>query len=241
MDIIINLKKIRFRWKDQTGDLLEIDDFSVCKGERVFLRGASGSGKSSLLSLLAGIMLPQSGLVEILGRSLSSMKGTQRDQFRADHIGYIFQMFNLVPYLSVIENVTLPCYFSQKRFNRVANSAKELSIEAQRLLEHLGLSGNEVLNKPVTELSVGQQQRVAACRALIGNPELLIADEPTSSLDEDAQKAFIDLLSSECRENNITLVFVSHDTRFTRLFDRNAELKGGRIVFGTPGGKGGAG
>ena len=240
MDIIINIKNIRFRWAGQTRDLLEIDDFVVSKGERVFLQGASGSGKSSFLGLLAGINIPQSGSIEILGQAINEMKGPKRDQFRSDHIGYIFQMFNLVPYLSVIENVTMPCNFSKRRYQNVAGSAKELSDEAQRLLDHVGLSGNEVLNKPVTELSVGQQQRVAACRALIGNPEILIADEPTSSLDENAQRAFIDLLTEECRQNNITLLFVSHDTRFAQLFDRNAELTDRKIMAAAKKGNGGA-
>ncbi len=238
---MIKIHDLKFKWDAQQDYLLNIHEFTIRQGERLFLRGASGSGKSSLLSLLSGIMLPQSGTIEVLGRSLNAMKGTGRDQFRADHIGYIFQMFNLVPYLSVIENVTLPCYFSRKRYHSVARSARELNDEAMRLLEHVGLSGTAYVNKPVTELSVGQQQRVAACRALIGNPEILIADEPTSSLDEDAQQSFINLLSRECSQNNITLIFVSHDTRFTQLFDRNAELIKGRIMLHHADEKGGVG
>jgi len=236
---IIKIKDLTFKWKGQRNNLLEIDDFSIKKGERFFLKGVSGSGKSSLLGLLAGINTPQQGQIEVLQKPLNTMKAALRDEFRANHIGYIFQQFNLVPYLSVIENVTLPCFFSSRRRTNISNAGKQINDEAKRLLAEVGLAGNEILNKSVSELSVGQQQRVAACRALIGSPELLIANEPTSSLDEDAQKAFIDLLSNECKQNEITLLFVSHDTRFTQLFDRSATLHEGKIVYETQKSKGG--
>ncbi|MEM1001528.1 MAG: ATP-binding cassette domain-containing protein, partial [Bacteroidota bacterium] len=147
----------------------------------------------------------------------------------ADHIGYIFQMFNLLPYLSVVENVTLPCSFSKHRFNKVAGNDKKVDDEAVRLLSKLGLSDSKLLSKPVTELSLGQQQRVAACRALIGSPEILIADEPTSALDADAQESFLELLSEECSNNDITLIFVSHDERLSNGFDKIARLKNGAL------------
>lgn len=228
---IIHIKDVVFKWNGQRQNLLEIDDFSIPKGERLFIKGTSGSGKSSLLSLLAGITLPLSGSIKILDQSINKLTPAERDEFRADHIGYIFQMFNLISYLSVIDNVTLPTQFSKTRNARVAGTGKSIDGEARRLLLALGLSGAETLNKPVSELSVGQQQRVAACRSLIGSPEILIADEPTSALDADAQKAFIDLLSKECQQDNITLIFVSHDTRLTHLFDRTASLEHGKIVF----------
>ncbi len=228
---MITIRDLRFRWNRQRHNLLEIDDFSMSRGDRLFLKGASGSGKSSFLSLLSGITLPQSGSIEILGQPINELKPEQRDEFRADHIGYIFQMFNLIPYLPVIDNVTMPCHFSRIREERVAGTGRQIVDEAKRLLDALGLSETEIINKPVTELSVGQQQRVAACRSLIGSPEILIADEPTSSLDADAQKAFVDLLSEECRQNDITLLFVSHDTGLNRHFDRTAALVDGNIIF----------
>jgi putative ABC transport system ATP-binding protein len=221
----IQIQNLRYKWPGQTDNLLEIDSLSLNRGEHLFLMGASGSGKSSLLSLLGGVIVPQQGSLEILGTTINELKASQRDAFRADHMGYIFQQFNLVPYLSMIDNVTLPCRFSEKRFQRSAQNGNSPQQEAVRLLEHLGITGKELLRKPVTELSVGQQQRVAAARALIGSPEVLIADEPTSSLDEDTQGAFIELLFQECKEANTTLVFVSHDTRFARLFGRTVKLE----------------
>ena len=152
------------------------------------------------------------------------MSSVHRDHFRSDHIGFIFQMFNLIPYLSVIENVTLPCRFSDKRKHKVLAGADSLEQEAIRLLEHLDMAHDDLLHKPVNELSVGQQQRVAAARALIGSPELVIADEPTSSLDAERREAFIELLFRECESAGSTLVFVSHDNSLLAPFDRTIEF-----------------
>ncbi len=228
---IININDLEFKWESQENVLLKIDHLSLSKGERFFLQGDSGSGKSSLLSLLAGINIPQKGSIEILGEQINTMRAPQRDEFRANHLGYIFQQFNLVPYLSVIENVTLPCHFSKKRNEALINVRTNAKKEALRLLEQVGLADKEILHKTVTELSVGQQQRVAACRALIGNPEIIIADEPTSSLDETAQQAFIELLINECTAKQTTLIFVSHDSKFAKLFDTLARIEQGKIVF----------
>lgn len=194
----IQLRDLNYRWPGQEEDLLKIPKLQVGTGERLFLMGPSGSGKSTLLSLLGGVILPQKGLVEILGKDITRMKASERDKYRGDHLGYIFQQFNLVPYLSIIDNVTLPCRFSQARLEKIKSKGSSPSEEALRLLDHLGISGKEMWRKPVTELSVGQQQRVAASRALLGSPELIIADEPTSSLDADVQEAFIKLLFQEC-------------------------------------------
>ena len=135
-------------------------------------------------------------------------------------------MFNLIPYLSVIENVTLPCRFSKRRLNRVRSASGSPVVEAQRLLEHMGMAGSGLINRPVTELSVGQQQRVAAARALIGAPEIIIADEPTSALDAANREAFIELLFRECSETNASLIFVSHDASLAPMFDRAVQLDG---------------
>ncbi|MGF1693111.1 ABC transporter ATP-binding protein [Photobacterium kagoshimensis] len=217
---VIDISNLTFRWARQHADILAIPQFTVQQGEKVFLKGPSGSGKSTLLGLLSGISQPTSGEVSILGQKFSELKATQRDTFRADHIGYIFQMFNLLPYLSVLENVMLPCRFSSLRQQRISTSLEQ---EAKRLLTQLHLP-HDCLHKPISELSIGQQQRVAAARALMGQPELLIADEPTSALDQNNREAFIELLMAECERSNTTLLFVSHDQTLEGLFDRTVAL-----------------
>jgi putative ABC transport system ATP-binding protein len=222
-DLAIDISKLHFSW-DGRAPILEIESLQIDKGERVFIEGPSGSGKSTLLSLIAGVVLPQKGSISVNGKPMGVLNGAKRDRFRADHIGFIYQMFNLIPYLSVVENVTLPCRFSLRRRERAAGRSSSYEAEAIRLLEKLGLDGAAVINKPATDLSVGQQQRVAAARALIGTPEILIADEPTSSLDAGHRQAFIQLLFQECDRREITLIFVSHDTNLAGLFDRTIRL-----------------
>jgi putative ABC transport system ATP-binding protein len=164
------------------------------------------------------------GSVSVIDQSLEQLGSVERDHFRADHIGYIFQMFNLIPYLSVVDNVTLPCRFSASRRTKALARAKGLDAEARRLLQHLDMDHPDLHQRAVTTLSVGQQQRVAAARALMGSPELLIADEPTSSLDADRRESFIRLLFDECRASGATLIFVSHDASLEHLFDRSVDL-----------------
>lgn len=214
----IQLTDVQFRWHPQGPLVLDIPQLTVARGERLFLRGPSGSGKSTLLGLLGGVSVPQRGRVEVLGQPLHAAKGAARDRFRADHLGYIFQMFNLIPYLSVLDNVLLPCRFSRTRAQRVTAQGGPRA-EARRLLEQLGL-GDDLVQRAATELSVGQQQRVAAARALLGAPELIIADEPTSALDADLRAAFVELLLGECAALGSTLVFVSHDRALEPLFHR---------------------
>lgn len=214
----IQLAEVQFRWQARTPLVVDIPQLAVAAGERLFLRGPSGSGKSTLLALLGGVVTPQHGTVEVLGQPLHRLGGARRDAFRADYIGYIFQMFNLIPYLSVLDNVLLPCRFSRRRAERVA-ARGDAHAEARRLLERLGLGG-ALPARAATELSVGQQQRVAAARALLGGPELIIADEPTSALDADHRAAFVELLLAECAALGSTLVFVSHDRALEPLFHR---------------------
>lgn len=221
---IVQLEGVRFRWRRKGPDILTLDGLAVGRGERVFIEGPSGSGKSTLLGLLAGVTVPQAGAVQVLGQSLSARSGAERDHFRADHIGYIFQQFNLIPYLGIIDNVVLPCRFSAKRRARALARSKSLRAEAKRLLGHLDLAEPALRREPVTSLSVGQQQRVAAARALMGAPELIIADEPTSSLDADRRRAFVQLLFDECAATGATLIFVSHDASLEPLFDRTLRL-----------------
>lgn len=203
----------------------------------MFLRGPSGSGKSTLLSLIAGVITPDQGTIEVLGRNLGTLGAAARDSFRADHIGFIFQMFNLIPYLSVVENVALPCGFSRLRRARALRAASSIEAEAVRLLVQLDIGHGEMLRRPVTELSVGQQQRVAAARALIGAPELIIADEPTSALDADRRTTFLDLLFRECAREQTALLFVSHDASLAPAFDRALDFAQLNRA-GTPGSKG---
>ncbi|ANW24624.1 methionine ABC transporter ATP-binding protein [Vibrio coralliilyticus] len=217
---VVELEQVTFTWPGNQTPTLDIKQLHITKGEHLFIKGPSGCGKSTLLGLLTGINTTSSGQLRVLGQDLNQMKGSQRDKFRADHIGYIFQQFNLLPYLNVIENVILPCQFSAQRKSQVDTSLVE---DATRLLEKLHLPAH-LMDKPVVELSIGQQQRVAAARALIGKPALIIADEPTSSLDYDNRTAFIELLLEQVNQAQSTLLFVSHDPTLESLFDRTLNL-----------------
>ncbi len=220
---IIELSEVVFSWNKNI-PILNIEHLYIQQGERIFIAGPSGSGKTTLLSLIAGIITPRSGAVNVSGQEINHMGGAARDNFRADHIGFIFQMFNLVPYLTVVENVTLPCRFSVLRRERATNQSASVENEAVRLLGKLGLNEKIAAGQNATELSMGQQQRVAAARALIGGPDIVIADEPTSSLDKGHREAFINLLFKECKLKKSTLIFVSHDTSLAPLFDRIIQL-----------------
>lgn len=221
---LVAMRDVVFAWSPGAAPVLEIPSLEVAAAERIFLRGPSGSGKSTLLNLLAGVVLPQTGSVRVLGRELTTLGGPDRDRFRADHIGFVFQLFNLIPYLSVVENVTLPCLFSGRRRTRAETAGGTVKDEARRLLRQLDMDDPALLQRRVTELSVGQQQRVAAARALISAPELVVADEATSALDADRREAFLDLLFRECERAGAAVVFVSHDASVAHLFDRTVEL-----------------
>lgn len=216
---VIDLNNLRYRWQGQSQDTLAIAELQVAQGEHLFIRGASGSGKTTLLNLLAGILKPASGSLTLLGQALHNMNPAARDRFRADHMGVIFQQFNLLPYLSVRENVQLPCHFSARRKQR----AGDVGGATERLLEHLGLD-RSLWQRAVTDLSVGQQQRVAVARALIGSPEILIADEPTSALDTDTRDGFLELLFREAQVQGSTIIFVSHDPHIASHFPRVVDL-----------------
>lgn len=218
-DVAIRIVDLVYRWPRQRDPCLDIPGFEVAAGERVFLHGPSGGGKSTLLGLLGGIAIPERGGIALLGRDMTRMSGHARDRLRADSIGFLFQQFNLLPWLSAFDNVLLPCTFSARRKAR-AGDARE---EATRLLTHLDMA-QELWRKPAAELSVGQQQRVAAARALIGRPEILIADEPTSALDAPRQQIFVDLLLTEAAAAGAALLFVSHDERLAAHFDRRVAL-----------------
>lgn len=224
MSTVLNIDKIQFGWPGSPAPLLDIDSLSIKKGEKIFVQGPSGSGKSTLLNLIGGVLAPQSGKIEILNTEITSLNSEKRDQFRGDHMGFIFQMFNLLPYFTAIENIVIPCEFSKKKLQRALKNSTSLEEEAKRLLSELKLNFKILKNKKVTELSVGQQQRIAAARALIGRPEIVVADEPTSALDTNIRNSFIKLLFEECQKNETTLIFVSHDENLGNLFDRKVSL-----------------
>lgn len=216
---IIHLQEMHFRWPGQDTDLLFIPELIVNQGEHLFIQGPSGSGKTTLLNLLTGINLPTAGSVKVLGTPLERLSNMRCDQFRADHLGVIFQQFNLLPYLSLLENVQLPCGFSRRK----RANAGDIHATARRLLTHLSIS-ESLLHQSVAQLSVGQQQRTAVARALIGSPELVIADEPTSALDSDNRDRFLDLLFQETEEQGSTLIFVSHDQTIAKRFAQVVDL-----------------
>jgi putative ABC transport system ATP-binding protein len=220
---VIELVDLRFRWPGSDHDTLVVDALHIASGESVFLHGPSGCGKSTLLGLLAGVQLPRQGRVQLLGTCWGDLSPAKRDAFRADHVGYIFQQFNLLTYLSVLDNVLLPCRFSAARRSRAVAAAGSERLAAEHLLERVGLERVH-WGRPASGLSVGQQQRVAAARALIGTPELVIADEPTSALDAGLRDAFMALLRHQCALAGSTLVFVSHDERLADRFDRRLAL-----------------
>ncbi|MEZ5651671.1 MAG: ABC transporter ATP-binding protein [Burkholderiaceae bacterium] len=219
------LEDVCFAWSEGP-PLLDIRRFDIGAGESVFLAGPSGAGKSSLLSLIGGVVLPSTGRILLRGHDLTRLSGVARDRLRADELGIVFQQFNLVPYLSIEDNVLLPCRFSPARRARIAASGSTPVAEARRLLDALGLGARGLQGRAVSGLSIGQQQRVAVARALIGSPSLIIADEPTSALDEDMRERFMRLLFDQCRASAAALLFVSHDVRLAARFDRRLNLAG---------------
>lgn len=181
----------------------------------MLLLGDSGSGKSTLLSLICGTILADKGDVVVNDTELSDLSGGKRDRFRVEQIGMIFQQFNLLPFGSVLDNILLPLRFAPDRKARAGDS-RLMAIE---LCRTLGLP-KDIIEATAATLSVGQQQRVAVARALIGRPPIVIADEPTSALDAGSQNAFLDLLFEQVKAHRTTLLMVSHDSRFAERFDR---------------------
>ncbi|RPE71263.1 putative ABC transport system ATP-binding protein [Pacificibacter maritimus] len=212
---ILTLKDVQYRWSGRAAFDLRIRALNLQPAETVLVLGESGSGKSTLLSLICGTILAQSGQVICAGQDIAALSASQRDKFRADHIGLIFQQFNLLPFASVQDNIALPLQFAKQRRERVG----DMTAEAKRLCQDLGLP-DEVLTARAGTLSVGQQQRVAAARALIGTPPLIIADEPTSALDAASQSTFLDLLFAQSQAHETTVMMVSHDARLSNQFDR---------------------
>jgi putative ABC transport system ATP-binding protein len=216
---LLALEQIVYTWPGQDQPVLAIDSFELSGGEKLFLYGPSGSGKSTLLALIGGLVSPDQGTIRFQSQDLVSLSGARRDRYRAEHLGVIFQQFNLLPWLDVRANVALPCQFSRARARR----AEPVARSVERLLDAMDLE-QSLWERRADELSVGQQQRVAAARALIGAPALILADEPTSALDTDRRQAFLDLLFSQVEAAGSSLLFVSHDHDLAGRFDRCVNL-----------------
>ncbi len=216
----IDIRELEFRYRANLPPVLRIPELRLDSGESCFLYGPSGCGKTTLLGLIAGVLTTRTGHINVLGENLSHLSGAKRDRFRGSQLGYIFQMFNLIPYLSVRENILLACRLHKQRRQRLGNETLEAA--STRIAGALGIEA--LLDRGVTELSVGQQQRVAAARALLGAPPLIIADEPTSALDTAHREQFLKLLLDQAKLANSTVLFVSHDQSLAPLFDRRISL-----------------
>jgi len=223
MNVVTNaivVKKLSKQVSDATGILSILDDvsFTVAAGQSLAITGASGSGKSTLLGLLAGLDQPSSGEVHLLGNSLSSMNEDGLAAFRASHVGFVFQSFQLLPNLTALENVMLPLEL-----------AGLTAVEpAKQMLKRVGL-GTRLDHYPST-LSGGEQQRVSIARAFVQHPVLIFADEPTGSLDETTGSTIIDLMFEIAAQQHTTLVLVTHDHSLAARCNRKIVLQGGRLI-----------
>jgi putative ABC transport system ATP-binding protein len=220
----VSFAGVQYTWPGSSPFTLSIENFALAQGEKLLLLGPSGSGKSTFLSLLAGIVAPNRGTIDILGTNMAELSGAARDRFRVEHFGIIFQMFNLLPYGSLIDNVLLPLRFSRTRRDR-ALAQGSVDDVAKNLLLALGLDEAILGNARAVSLSVGQQQRVAAARALIGSPRIIVADEPTSALDRNTEGAFLKLLFVQSAAAGASVIMVSHDESLGRYFDRVVRLE----------------
>jgi len=214
---VVDVRDLVFAWPGQP-PMISIPRFQLAAGERVFLQGPSGSGKSTLIGLVAGIHRPTGGQLHVLGHDLGNLGQAERDRFRGEHLGIVFQQFNLVPYLDALANVLLPLTFSSQLRHELGGveAARNRGID---LLSRLEIDP-DVAFRPPSALSVGQQQRVAVARALLVRPALVICDEPTSALDTSTRSAFMQVLLEECAHQNAALLFVSHDESLADQFDR---------------------
>ncbi|MFM8556382.1 MAG: ABC transporter ATP-binding protein [Betaproteobacteria bacterium] len=220
---VVEIADLEFRYGTQDTPLLRLERLEVAAAERLLIVGPSGCGKSTLMSLLAGVLVANRGRVAILGTDWRALSPSARDRRRGDHVGYLFQQFNLLDWLPVLDNVCLPCRFSARRASRATIRSGSIERDAGHWLEALGF-GRARWRQPAGTLSVGEQQRVAAARALNGTPELLLADEPTSALDDARRDEFMSLLLSACERAQSALVLVSHDRELERHFDRGLAL-----------------
>ena len=215
-NLAIQVDNLCHQYKQQNTPSIFIPTWQVNEGQQIFLHGDSGSGKSTLLNLLSGVLPATSGSIQILGQELTSMSNAQRDAFRAQNIGVVFQTFNLIPYLSVLDNIKLAVYLAKGKQSNLVPRVKQL-------INDLHLD-KEIIHHSVNQLSIGQQQRVAIVRALINRPKLLLVDEPTSSLDSSARDAFLNILVKTSQQMETSMVFVSHDKSIEGYFTDSVEI-----------------
>ena len=218
---ILEVSNLTFRYDKFSAFKLSVDKFYLKVGEKVLIRGSSGSGKSTFMNCISGISRPSRGSIQILGCQLANLSRYQLDRFRGNHIGIIFQTFNLIPFLSVFDNIRLGVLFSFKKRERLED---DLRGEIRRLCESMNLDYDDLQNATISELSIGQQQRVAAVRSLLGKPELIIADEPTSALDNQTRDLFMETFFESVDFSTQSVLFVSHDIALESAFDRVVDL-----------------
>lgn len=209
----LEFHNLAFSYTNSDKPLIHINHFSLQKGDSVLLFGPSGSGKSTLLNLITGLLSPVSGQIIANAQVLTDMKQAKRDGFRAKHMGVITQKLNLLPYLSVLDNLKLMLKFAHKPL---------VMQDVDTLLENLNLSAQK--HQQVRYLSLGQQQRAAIARALVHQPELVIADEPTSALDDDNKARFMDTLLKQTKKQGSSLFVVSHDISLKAYFEQSLEI-----------------
>ncbi|MBT8445799.1 MAG: ABC transporter ATP-binding protein [Gammaproteobacteria bacterium] len=215
---LISLTGVHKQYDKTSEPVLSGLDLTVAAGEFLIVLGRSGSGKSTLLNLLAGIDVPDSGSVTVAGNVLSALPDAARTRFRRDHVGLVFQAFNLIPTLSVRENLALPLELAGLKVDDTA---------IDELLERLGLSGKAA--RYPEELSGGEQQRVAIGRALVHRPDIILADEPTGNLDLDTGQRVVELLDELVRDRHCTLIMATHSQEVIGYADRVVSIRGGRI------------
>ena len=204
---------------------IDIPSLQIKQGENLLLFGENGSGKTTLLRLLCGLIRPDSGDIEVLGRPLTTMSERDKEHFRADYMGYVFQSLNLMPYLSALENILLPCGFSKRKKRYVDQQDITPEYVAYQLMAKLKLEDPMRLRHKTDQLSKGLQQRIAVARALIGNPKLILADEPASAMGNYSQKQVYELLVNHAKEHNATLVCISHHPNANQYFDHCINMK----------------
>jgi putative ABC transport system ATP-binding protein len=220
-EYVIDFIDVKYSYPNSSRDVINIAEFKLKKNEKLFLYGPSGCGKSTLLGIAAGVLTATHGITNVFSQNFAKIKPSVRDKIRGLNIGYIFQMFNLVPYLSVFENILLPTSFNKQKILSFGSEKKFIQ-EAEYLCSVFKI--DQIKNSKVTDISIGQQQRVAAARALLGSPQLIIADEPTSALDTNMREVFITTLLEQCHRQNTAVLFVSHDNNLASFFDRKVSL-----------------